>query len=227
MFLADCFTIARSISHGAKLTSEARQELMRAHSAAFADLSAEQRSRYTDQALMQNNAKRDMLRDEERSLQDEVDLARLRAGSVGAGRSPWTLAACKTSIEDRNTFETMCAGAEFSRKRVEALRQRAREAPPAPDILVKLAIGRQQISMSMLPPRPQWIGRNCAQREHFVGQGLLVRDGSREVPLAFYKVLYAYQSPISLCVWLACGAYRRSPSAAIAGSWMPCRVLGV
>lgn len=201
VFLADCMGIAKVCKRGATLSTEDRKELMRQHGVAFANLPEEQRLLYSHEAAAREAARRSDMMDECNSLQDRVDLLRLRQRSSCAGRSPWTLAACKMADEDIAAFVRLLRDSAFSRRQVEDLREHARQAPPLPDWRQRMAISRQVIPTSPSLPKPAWIGQVCAQRAHFYGHGLMVQCDLEGIgTVAFFEVLYAYQNPIVLCL---------------------------
>ena len=202
IFLADCFSVASSLlGAGDQISPESRKELMRTHTEAFMELDIDTRTAYAMRAKTKVEDRHYALCQQRRALQDEVDLLTMRAEDDMASQNPWRLSSCKFSQEDKRRMEVLWQDSRFSRSKVEELRKQASVAPPIQDIMYRMAISREFLPRSVLPALPAWVGQVASHRDAFAFCALAVKVGEvDEGDVVFYEVLYAYQSPVSLCV---------------------------
>ena len=184
-----------SLPAGAKMSSEARQEIMKQHAKLFEDLSVEEKVGFAHDAAMQ--AKR-----AKRGLQDEIDhhhdsmklhIARLLQETSTTGLT------CRSSSlrfndDDFKHMHSMLESQRFGWAEVQRMRARALAPPRHPPLAVLEALRSCESHVVVAPKqeKPQWVKSLCSSRDILSGSILLasLEEGSQA-----YLFLYATQSP--------------------------------
>ena len=184
-----------SLPAGAKMSSEARQEIMKQHAKLFEDLSVEEKAGFAHDAAMQ--AKR-----AKRGLQDEIDhhhdSMKLHIAHLLQETSTTGLTCRSSSLrfndDDFKHMHSMLESQRFGWAEVQRMRARALAPPRHPPLAVLEALRSCESHVVVAPKqeKPQWVKSLCSSRDILSGSILLasLEEGSQA-----YLFLYATQSP--------------------------------
>ena len=178
-------------------SSRPQRKLLRGHSAAYSELSQEEKGVYDRVAAQMRLSREHELQDAVKMAQAEYALATKRAAEEARHRGVQLRdSSCRWTASDLAVMAVMFDGPDFGRARVEQLRASALRAPAPPPDSVRRALeecdaGSAADGAARAPP---WVTTICRQRDAFASCAFLFTTAGE---IKAYLFLFAKLSPMS------------------------------
>ena len=197
LYFKDVVGLAKEWSdQGKQIPTNFARAIMKQHGDSWARAPESVKANYDARASVEKSAAEQALAEDIEHAQDQLLLARRRAQEqAGSNRLPLNLSVCKFSNTALEGFQILMASPMFSETEVERMRAKAAVAPSPMSAAEQQQLSQLVVEDNERPqPKPSWLIAICRLRDHFADTALAIPT---ESGLAFFKFIYATQSPLS------------------------------